>query len=324
MTHRELLETAKRYDYSVIAFADHDQLITREVVEDLRAKPVEGINWISAIEVSSAMPPELNSAPSGEFHIVGLFVDPFESKLLEHCVKVKEGRQIRMKKMVANLNKIGFVLTEEECVRAADGGVVIAPHVVMGINSHPENARVMEQYRKQMEDESKTNPAVRENYEKMMERGPGQYPYQLFLGGDAYVRGIHVPYLYTVNMDESVALIRGAGGLAIVAHYTTVRKDISYEMLDNFLREKRVDGVETIYGFQAEGTRTGDEILEDRGKLAEMAERTGCLVSGGADAHKERDLEYFAEMSGLGDQTVGLAEKIIEKSGVNTSWSSFV
>jgi len=66
---------------------------------------------------------------------------------------------------------------------------------------------------------------------------------------EIYIPNVDVDYLYFSDMDTSVKLIRDAGGVAILAHFGTIKNKIDIDMLEKFLKEGRIDGVEVISGF---------------------------------------------------------------------------
>ncbi|KKU89258.1 MAG: hypothetical protein UY20_C0014G0001, partial [Candidatus Yanofskybacteria bacterium GW2011_GWA1_48_10] len=55
----------------------------------------------------------------------------------------------------------------------------------------------------------------------------------------------------------------------------------------------------------------------------QKADQYQILKSGSADVHLKEQFELFPQMTEFSQKTIGMAEKIIEKSGVDTTWSSF-
>jgi len=89
-----------------------------------------------------------------------------------------------------------------------------------------ENTAVIEVMKAEMEKAAVASAKVAMDYAHMMERPPSDYPYRLFLSDDAFIPGIYVDYLYSIDLDSAVKLIRGAGGVAIVAHWYTASRKI--------------------------------------------------------------------------------------------------
>jgi len=301
MTHAELLQLASTYQISAIAFTDHDSLVTPEVLSSLSKD--SSTKWISGIEISS----------DSNLHIVGLFVDPTNPNLLNHCELAQKSRINRMQKIVVNLKNIGFNISVEDCLKASGGESVGRPHIVEALMSHSENLITLDKLRQKMADDS----TVTNKYEAMMQRGPSQYPYVLLLSSDAYFPNIYVDTSYQVNLDQSVALIRQAGGLAFIAHYSTIKNKISLPDLEKILANKRVDGMETIYGIDM------PDWQSDCLALQKLAEKSNLLISGGSDVHTADQLMAFANNKEYSHKTIGLVKKIISTSGVDTTWSSF-
>ncbi|MFC1722196.1 PHP domain-containing protein [Patescibacteria group bacterium] len=325
LTHEQALKVCENNGISTLAFTDHDGVIDKKSL--LNLKKYKGhVRWISGIEISSGLPIELGGKATSNLHIVGLFVDPTNKNLVEHCELAKDARITRMQKMVKNLKELGFDISEEDCIKASGGESVGRPHVVSALKSKSENLTIIEDLRLKMKADAKNNSELKKRYNSMMEQGERQYPYQIFLSDDAYLPGVYVDYQYFLDMDYSVKLIRDAGGLAILAHYFTCARNIDESMLDGMLRDNRLNGLETLYGFFAltknEGTDIEKTIRNTQDIAKKLTAKHDKLESGGVDAHLESDFENFANSSEYSNKSIGMVEKIIEKSGVNTTWSN--
>jgi predicted metal-dependent phosphoesterase TrpH len=251
------------------------------------------------------------------FHIVGLFTDPTNRALREHCRQALAARTERMERIVTNLRGLGFKISESDCLAASGGESVGRPHIVKALNAHLENGLVMDALKTDMERAAMASADVAMDYMRMMQRDPSDYPYRLFLSDDAFIPGIYVDYLYSIDMDASVKLIRDAGGVAILAHWPTIWKKINADMLEGFLRDGRLDGVELRSGFfDSEVERAGRQ-LED------MAKRHNVLTTYGIDGHRETDIERFAADRMLAQRTEGQTKALIERVKPDLSWSNF-
>src|SRR3989344_7728562 len=124
------------------------------------------------------------------------------------------------------------------------------------------------------------------------------------------------------DMDEAVKLIRDAGGVAILAHYFTVKQKMSLEALERVVSEKRVDGVEVVYGLREYGTTGEAEMSKERQALREMTKKYGVLALGGSDAHTVDDLEKFVMNDWFSSETVGFTKKILDTGRVSKKFSS--
>lgn len=321
LSYREVLEVCEKNNLGVLAFTDHDAVMSEKTINELKSG-IYSTKWISGIEISSGLPQELGGGPSSGLHIIGLFVDPFNKELLEHCAKAQEARIKRMQHTVKNLKNLGFDITEEDCLKASGGESIGRPHIVAAIRSKDSNLKVIEEIRLKMKKDAENDIKIKKKYDEMISFGEGQYPYMLFLEKDAYIKGVYIGYTYYVNMDKSVSLIRNAGGLAFLAHWFTIKKQITEEILDKLLSENKLDGVETICGLWTSKAQPREEIEKDELILTKLIEKNNKLKSGGVDAHKREDFELFEKEKWYSEKTVGMVEKIIDKSKVDTKWSS--
>src|SRR5664279_1363381 len=127
---------------------------------------------------------------------------------------------------------------------------------------------------------------------------------------------VYVQYLYSIDMDTAVKLIRDAGGVAVMVHWYTAMKKISAEKLEELIRDGRLDGVELM------GNPKNPQAIRALPILENIAKRTGCLVTFGADSHYEQDIASFVSNPSLADRTVGQTAKVIELVKPNLRWSN--
>lgn len=312
-SHLELLATAAQFEFSHIAFTDHDMLPNEATLQQLAAYngPVQ---WSIGCEISSGWPKELGGGPGSMFHILGLFVDPRNNALLQHCRQAMEARVTRMEAIVRNLRALGLTISVDDCLKMSGGEAVGRPHIVRALLSHGENTAVIDDIRQQMQQAAQTDDALREKYNIMMAQPTEKHAYTLFLSNDSFIKDIYVDYQYWTDMDKSVQLIRQAGGVAILAHWPTVKKKLPIEEIKRFIAEDRFDGLEVASGFTGSGM-SDDELLMQR-----TADELGCMQTIGIDAHHAEDFTHFvtekpetAKMSI--SQTARLLQAIEEKYG---------
>lgn len=316
-TYLEVLEAARRNKVGVVAFTDHDTLPGAADLEKLQA--YDGpVKWLVGCEISSGLPHELGGGVTSSLHILGLFTDPMNQPLLEHCVKAVAARNERMERIVVNLKRLGFTISVEDCLAASGGENVGRPHIVWALNGHPENAVIIERMKQDMEKAAVGSAQVAMNYAHMMERPASDYPYRLFLSDDAFVPGVYVDYLYSIDMDAAVRLIRGAGGVAVVAHWYTVERKINAEMLEGFVRDGRLDGVELMGNPMNGSARRAEPVL------AAIAKRTGCLTTYGIDGHREQDMESFTNDQSVAGKSLGQTARLVERVKPDLHWSNLV
>ena len=273
------------------------------------------------IEITSNGPKETETV-RGALHIIGLFVDPTNTELLIHCKKAQRARIERADTIIQNLEGIGFIVPREEVFAAAAGDAVGLPHIVRTVLAHSENQTridaLMEEFRRDAEHDEKL--AVL--YAETIRSGPAQHIYKLFFSRPSYRTDIKCPIAYKVDLDESVRLIRAAGGVATIAHYgmDNVRDLVPRELLVELLTKKRLDGIETRYGRIAGGLSRAQE--EERIELQKIVLQTGAIATGGADAHTEEDYRDFATDRSFSGETIGMAARVVKQTGVSTRWSS--
>lgn len=320
LSHRELFDLAESLGVSVLAFTDHDAVPTSEIMHELETFRERATKWVVGIEITATLPKELSSQLSVT-HLIGLFVDPFNTDLVRHCHLAQGARVRRMEKIVENLQALGFKLTKEDCLEMSAGESVGRPHVVLALEKYPENAVVMDKIRREMAKEAENNPLLQEQYTRMMEKGERQHPYTLFLSADSYRNG-YAEHDYIPTLDEAVALIRNAGGVAVIAHYFTIRSKMHLDFFDQLLAEKRIDGAEVVYGMREYGTSGEKALLSEQAALREIIKKHGALALGGSDAHTQEDLEYYMEQDWFSAGTAGFAEQVVATGRVNKKFSS--
>jgi predicted metal-dependent phosphoesterase TrpH len=314
-TYAEVLASAGKAGFGVMAFTDHDMLPS--AVELKKLKAYEGpVKWLIGCEISSGLPRELGGGATSMFHILGLFTDPTNEALLDHCRQALAARTERMERIVANLRGLGFTISVDDCLRASGGESVGRPHIVKALGAHPANAAIMEGIRADMERAAVTSATVAMDYMRMTQRDPSDYPYRLFLSDDAFIPGVYVDYLYTIDMDASVKLIRGAGGVAVLAHWPTIWRKVTAELLEGFLRDGRLDGVELRSGF------VDHEVDRADRQLAAMAQRHSALTTIGIDGHRAEDITRFVADQALAKRTVGQTAQLLQQVKPDLTWSN--
>ncbi len=310
----ELLRVAQTNHYGVMAFTDHDVLPSEETITQLR-EYTGPVKWLAGVELSSGMPKELGGGAAQLFHILGLFVDPTNTALASHCAKAVEARTIRMEQMVTNLRSIGFDITVEDCLADSGGEAVGRRNISRALERSPRYETVMDRLRRQMAEEALEDPEVAMAYMRLLDGPVRDHPFRLFLSDDAYLDNVYVDYGYWADMDDSVKLIRDAGGIAILAHWPTIADEIPLPMLEPFVTDGRLDGIELRTGV------TEDEKDRVEADLIQIVERTGTAATYGIDGHSLRVIEIFATKP-LAERTVGQTAKLIERFKPNLSWSN--
>ncbi len=324
LTHEEVLTLAQKYNIGTIAFTDHDTLIPPELFAKLKAEQ-HPVNLISGIEVSANYVAEVEGEIS-LFHIIGLFVNPRDSNLRAYCINAKAKRLERATRVVESLNREGFILTVEEVLAESDDGNVGRPHIVRALMSHPENLvrvdTLMEEWRRVAE----KYEVQHTRYESAVQKDTWGRIFDLVLVDQAFIPGIYVPYLHRLSMDEAVALIRNAGGIAILAHWTYIKHKLTPTLLEQIAKEGRIDGIETVYALSdpksEEDKELGVSFDADRALVRSLIEKYSLIPGGGGDFHTPEDFARLLDPANkvLAEETAGFIDRITQKFP-NTSFA---
>jgi 3',5'-nucleoside bisphosphate phosphatase len=174
-TPTELVENAKAAGLDVVALTDHDTTVGWDEAQE--AADRIGIRLVKGIEVSTRI--EHTSV-----HLLGYDFDPEDAPLLDELGRILDGRNGRVPKMVAALQRAGIDVTEDEIVaKAGNAEASGRPHVAdvlvdKGVVSDRKEA-----------------------FDTLLSPGkPG------YVGR------------YAASTDAAVRLIKAAGGKAVLAH----------------------------------------------------------------------------------------------------------
>ena len=180
-------------------------------------------------------------------HVVGLGIDHRDAQLLAGLVQVRSGREARARQMSEALAAIGIDGVLEGARRFARnpdlvGRAHFARHLVA--------AGVM--------------PDVRTVFDHYLVRGkPGFVEHRW------------------ADLEEAVAWIRGAGGVAVIAHPARYRLSASAmgQLFDRFIAA----------GGEAVEVVSGAHSVDEMRRFATVARQRGLLASRGSDFHGEKE-----------------------------------
>ena len=236
-TPYELVQLALNAGLSAFALTDHD---TTAGIGEARAALMES----DASDKLRIIPGvEISAAyKERDIHILGLFIDPDNAALSAALQIARDNRVTRNHTMLQLLSDAGYPMTEEELLQDSDEACIGRMHFA--------NALVARGYAKNTQD-----------------------AFQRFIGLDC---PYYVPRNY-ITPKDAISLIRGAGGLAILAHPLLYRLERSeLEQLIVQLMDCGLSGLEAIY--------TANSI-EDEQYVRTLASRNNLLISGGSDYH---------------------------------------
>ena len=321
LSHKQVLKLCLEKNINVVAFTDHDALPDKRIIKDLRNFSGKKVNWIIGCELTSGFPEEIGGI-GGLFHITGLFVNPFDKALKESCRKTQQSRIERMKLMVKNLKTLGFAVSAENCLKESKGESVSRPHIIAALRKKEKNLKIIRGLARKMALVAKTDPKVKERYLQMLKSGERKYPFWLFLDKKAFFPGIYADYPYYRDMDEAVKLIRGAGGVAVLAHWVFTEDPVNLKIIGKLFKEKRLDGAEIIFGIPASRGRL-DQMRESMEKIERLTKKYNVIQAGGPDLHRKKEFDYFIKTKWFAEKTIGLVERIMKERKLNLEWSSF-
>ena len=118
-TPTELIDFAINKGISAIAITDHDTVDGLD--EAIKYSNNKKIMVIPGIELEA-------STTKGQMHILGLFIDYNNNELKKELIKIKQARENRNKKIIEELNKMGFEISLEELKKVSGGETIGKPH----------------------------------------------------------------------------------------------------------------------------------------------------------------------------------------------------
>ncbi|MGC8763883.1 MAG: PHP domain-containing protein [Acidobacteriota bacterium] len=179
----------------------------------------------------------------GTLHILGYGLDSLNGRLRGRLEEVQRWRRERNPKIVERLNELGMEVTLEEVAARAGGDLVGRPHFAQTL--------------------------LDKGYVKSRQEAFDRF---LAKGRPAYVDKLRL------SPRESIALIREAGGIAVLAHPLQLKIE-DPQALDAFVGELSGLGLQGLECYYRNHTE------EDEKRFLALARKYGLLVTGGSDFH---------------------------------------
>lgn len=175
-----------------------------------------------------------------EVHLLGHFVDPGSATLRGFEDLLAEKRRVRMGEMIEKLAELGVALEPEEIEKFSGGKTLARPHVARALV------------------ERGVVGSVKEAFDRFL--GEGR---------PAYVGR------YRLTVQDAIALVRGAGGTATIAH-------------PGLNRIERGD-LERMKGWGLAGVETyhADHVPSQREKYLRLCQELDLVPTAGSDYHGE-------------------------------------
>jgi predicted metal-dependent phosphoesterase TrpH len=229
-------------DLTGIALTDHDT--TEGVERARRAATATGLEVLLGCELSAERDPA--DAPDAEpapVHVLGYRFDPAEPTFAARRAWIRDGRVARARRMVERLRALGADVHLDRVLALAGSGSVGRPHV----------ARAMV--------EAGVVPDVKAAFT----------PEWIGAGGRAYAAKD------AVGPVEAVELIRGAGGVAVLAHPSLhAGAGAVPEPVIRAMAAAGLDGLEVDHP---------DQPSAERARLRALAGELGLEATGASDCH---------------------------------------
>lgn len=203
-TPSELVRYSKLIKLSAIAITDHDSV--GGIQEGLQAAKKERIELVSGIELSTEI-------DDFSVHIVGLFVDHTNKKLLQLTEEIQNAREKRAKQIVKKINSLntGPKISFKEVKDSAEG-LIGRPHI----------AELL----------------IKKGYVKNMEEAFSKY---LKRGAPCYVQR------FKLTPQKGIKFLNKIGAITILAHPGLLPERIDFEKFIEDLVESGLDGIEVFY-----------------------------------------------------------------------------
>jgi len=183
--------------------------------------------------------------PSHEFHILGLGIKADEENFIRGLEKIKQKREERNSQILKKINAAGINLTYGEVESVAGSSTICRPHF----------ARIL------------MNRGIVDSFTAA---------FKLYLGtGKPFYAALE-----TLSLEEAIALIKKAGGIAVAAH--PVSLGLSIRKLKEFLLKGRKAGLEGIEVYHPYHSRGLSKQLE------KFCLYNHFIITGGSDFHGKR------------------------------------
>lgn len=171
---KELIDRAIKKNLSGIAITDHDTIDALD--EAMAYAKAKNFILVPGIEFGCEYHDK-------EVHLLGYFIDPNHTDLIEATKQLKKSRIERGEKMVEKLVNLGFDLHIEDVKNLARDDYIGRPHIARAL--------------------------IEKNYVKDINEAFDKY---LKKGAVAYVER------FQLSISESIQLIRNANGISVLAH----------------------------------------------------------------------------------------------------------
>jgi hypothetical protein len=237
----QVVGLAATRDLTGIALTDHDT--TEGVERARRAARATGLEVLLGCELSAELAATAPQAEPGPVHVLGYGFDPAEPAFAARRAWIRDGRVGRARRMVERLRALGADVDLDRVLELAGPGSVGRPHVAAAMVEAGVVADVKSAFT----------------------------PEWIGTGGRAYVAKD------AVGPVEAVGLIRGAGGVAVLAHPSLhAGAGAVPEPVIRAMAAAGLDGLEVDHP---------DQAPAERARLRAFAGELGLEATGASDCH---------------------------------------
>ncbi len=257
-TPGELIAQAVSAGVTTLAITDHDTTSGwAEAVEAAKGAP---LSLIPGIELSTQVIDHTTGFVPQSIHLLGYLVDPEHPQLVEEMAKIRSHRDHRLQMMVEKLSADYDISWLDVRATISEGATPGRPHIAEVLIA---------------------KGIVRDTTEAFDHILSADGPY-------------HVPH-YAPKLDHSLAIIREAGGVPVLAHPLSrgdnLATGVSGSLEDVLARYRRwvelgLMGVEIDHR---------ENAPESREVLAVVADTLGLIVTGSSDYHGSKKPNLLGE-----------------------------
>lgn len=238
----ELVRLAHEAGLDLIALVDHDT--TAGLGEAQAAGARLGVQVMSGVEINTTL------AHGGDAHILGYEITPDDASLDGNLSLLRDLRERRGERMVANLRAAGFDVSWEQ-VRALADGTVGRPHIARALINGGYATDVSDAFARYL--------------------SPGKVGFSP---------------RYKLSAADAVRIIRSARGVATLAHPAAIA-ELETVVLPELV-DVGLQGLECYYGPSDQQTAYGLYDEATVAWLLGLAARFGLIATGGSDYHGPR------------------------------------
>lgn len=209
LSAEELIEFAICKKLTAIAITDHDSLDSlKRAIDYSRTKSIE---VIPGVELSCDDP----LFDYDKIDVIGLFIDFNNKKLINLIIHINNKREDNKKQTIKKLRSLGYNIKYED-IKKTVKGTFGRPHIAKYlIKKYPDKFS-----------------SVRDVFDKLLRKGKAGF----------------IQTSDRVSIKDAIKIIKGAGGISILAHPGIYPKGRSVKLIDYFI-DNGGDGIETYYPY---------------------------------------------------------------------------